>query len=587
MRKNSLSRQQAGFAHIFLLIFLIVGLVVAVYLVGQQTNIFPKAYNKITSLRPSSTETGQTQTVPVLVLKYFPLDSSGAKLDASITGNGDNLDNIRRWTTENTNQVAEKLTEATKYHGYKDPTAQSALKYQLLETKEFLKAVPTKYWPEISWRYSDYRKMLTEDVDVCDYVDNKGVKDVWIWSYQTEENGIFESNMSMGNISRAFWDNQTYGDVSNDHRNLNDLPQCNKTYVVYNFNYRDSGGVGNMIHDYMHQIEQEFMFVDYRFFGNMYTGKPRNFAGPRRCGNTHTPPNLELGEYNYTVETSVRSDCEDWQAVDCTSISNINADCGGSRAEVNCRNWGCNEIGYYVWWMQNLPGLGSDLTFEGQPLRNWWEFMGDFDTALAKGKYSAVPVPPTPTPTPHLGLTMSTNAINLNVSPGSTTKAFDITSVDAKRYGVSLYDAIRNQSGIKLKPDFGNISSGNTVSVNLEVAQNTPFGKYQGRAWIESDRFDGLPYELVMTLGEYIPITVTVAAPFVCTPCAADIVKDARNRIDAKDNALLNSCFGKPLSTVLSGGRSCAAADIKPDGVINQEDADCLRSVYFQSCAAN
>lgn len=73
---------------------------------------------------------------------------------------------------------------------------------------------------------------------------------------------------------------------------------------------------------------------------------------------------------------------------------------------------------------------------------------------------------------------------------------------------------------------------------------------------------------------------------FTCSACAADIVKSARNRVDAQDNAVMSSCFGKPPSTTLPGGRSCAPADINKDGSINQTDADCLRSVYFQTCAA-
>ncbi|MBI2329974.1 S8 family serine peptidase [Candidatus Daviesbacteria bacterium] len=74
--------------------------------------------------------------------------------------------------------------------------------------------------------------------------------------------------------------------------------------------------------------------------------------------------------------------------------------------------------------------------------------------------------------------------------------------------------------------------------------------------------------------------------PFVCSACAADIVKSARNRVDAQDNALLSSCFGKDPATTLPGGRSCTPADINKDGSVNQADVDCLKSVYFQTCTA-
>lgn len=40
-------KNQRGFAHIFLILFLLAGLAVAVYLVQQKTNIFPKAYDSL------------------------------------------------------------------------------------------------------------------------------------------------------------------------------------------------------------------------------------------------------------------------------------------------------------------------------------------------------------------------------------------------------------------------------------------------------------------------------------------------------------------------------------------------------------
>lgn len=77
-----------------------------------------------------------------------------------------------------------------------------------------------------------------------------------------------------------------------------------------------------------------------------------------------------------------------------------------------------------------------------------------------------------------------------------------------------------------------------------------------------------------------------IARPVTCNACAADIVKSSRNRVDAQDNALLSSCFGKSPANTLPGGKACSPADINKDGFINQTDVDCLKSVYFQSCTA-
>jgi hypothetical protein len=33
--------------------------------------------------------------------------------------------------------------------------------------------------------------------------------------------------------------------------------------------------------------------------------------------------------------------------------------------------------------MQSVPGMDNGLTDNGKPLRNWWFFIADFDTAMA------------------------------------------------------------------------------------------------------------------------------------------------------------------------------------------------------------
>jgi len=36
--------------------------------------------------------------------------------------------------------------------------------------------------------------------------------------------------------------------------------------------------------------------------------------------------------------------------------------------------------------MQSIPSKDNNLTFGGNSLRNWWEFISNFDIALEKGK---------------------------------------------------------------------------------------------------------------------------------------------------------------------------------------------------------
>ncbi|HLD83760.1 MAG TPA: hypothetical protein VI979_02820 [archaeon] len=36
--------------------------------------------------------------------------------------------------------------------------------------------------------------------------------------------------------------------------------------------------------------------------------------------------------------------------------------------------------------MQNIPGYANGLYYNGKPLRNWWDFIADFDGEIANGR---------------------------------------------------------------------------------------------------------------------------------------------------------------------------------------------------------
>ena len=100
------------------------------------------------------------------------------------------------------------------------------------------------------------------------------------------------------------------------------------------------------------------------------------------CGWVHIPPNGR-DHYDWVNTAVVPSICSDWHP-----------DGRGQVEMVSCRNWGCrNDSGasFKVWLMQRLPGNNNTLLVEGKPVRNWWEFVGDFDRALASGKSWCVP----------------------------------------------------------------------------------------------------------------------------------------------------------------------------------------------------
>lgn len=105
-----------------------------------------------------------------------------------------------------------------------------------------------------------------------------------------------------------------------------------------------------------------------------------------RCGDTHSPPNT-LGGYDYENPTVVLSDIADWTA-----------DGSGAFAPVNVDTWGSLswpwpdgvmdfsqrvETQWYLYWLMSLPGHDNGLALEVEAITNWWEFIGNWDEAIA------------------------------------------------------------------------------------------------------------------------------------------------------------------------------------------------------------
>jgi len=325
----------------------------------------------------------QAYKIPILVLKYFPIKDG--LLNPDITGINNDITTIRTKVNNLTAQTIDSLEKGSIYHGYKDPSAKPSLDYSVFETKEFLSAIPlsSEFIP-----FADHIQILNE-LNICDYVDNKGIKEVWIWMYHHNETVPIESNMAMGKSSSAFWNRSTYGDISNSYRQL-DLPVCQKTYTVYDYNY--SRGVAEAVENHTHQMEAMFNYVDRRettpqdqwssllFWGNFVGSDITHKIVDPGCGWTHYPPNGK-SDYDWRNEEYIWSDCENWKP-----------DGSGEKKQINCQSWAgstCNDDGglaFKIWWTQNIPGMNNNLYSEGQKLKNWWSFIGDFDQTVQSRK---------------------------------------------------------------------------------------------------------------------------------------------------------------------------------------------------------
>jgi hypothetical protein len=309
-------------------------------------------------------------TIPVLVVCYFPI--KGDRIDIDVTGDvGDPLADVRDRTDEATRTLVQSLEMGSTYHGYKDPAARPSLHYQVVDTIEFLEPLPVCEKVDDQAPMTDYYAIM-DRVDIRRWVEDEGVKEVWLWAYHGDVVGLWESNMA-----------GPYGDISNSRRYPDDLPVLSKTYTVYHYNYgrRPSEAMENHIH----QIEHVLNYVDGRdetpeekwqdlLFWGQFVGSDRShlIVSPR-CGWAHCPPNAEK-QYDWKNRRYVLTDIEDWTP-----------EGTGERMSINCERWDSDQLEWFVYWMQNLPGANNGITYRGCPLTNWWTFIGDFDGAMDAG----------------------------------------------------------------------------------------------------------------------------------------------------------------------------------------------------------
>jgi hypothetical protein len=292
--------------------------------------------------------------IPVLIVRYFPVRDGW--VDIEVTGDvGAPLDHVRRHTVLTTERVIHALETGSIYHGYKDPAALPSLRYHIVDALEYLEPLPSRPDPRFKAPLADYHAIM-QRIDIRRWVEERGVKEIWLWGYHDKVISLWESNMA-----------GPYGDISNSDRNVHDLPVLDKTYTVYHYNYQRD--VPEAVEDHMHQIEAVLRHVDPHLFWDKFVGKP----GEGRCGWSHFPPNGER-DYDWANPKYVWTDIEDWTP-----------EGAGPRQQMNFTRWHGHSLTWFIYWMQNLPGRDNRLSYLGRRLTNWWTFSGDFDGAMASG----------------------------------------------------------------------------------------------------------------------------------------------------------------------------------------------------------
>jgi hypothetical protein len=227
------------------------------------------------------------KVIPVVVVSYFPID--GLNIDKHVTGDwgAPYLDTKAKCEKLTTDLVA-ALGNGSRFRGYKDAATKPSLKYEVVARFEFKKGLPVcDLKPGEKVPMTDYNAIMRE-IGIKNWVENKGVKEVWIWGYHGGVLNLWESNMS-----------SPYGDTSNSSRDDKDLPVLKSTYTVYHYNYQR--GLGEAIEDHMHQLEALLNHIDGRdtapaekwpelLFWGKFVGSDVSHkiaTNPARCGWTH------------------------------------------------------------------------------------------------------------------------------------------------------------------------------------------------------------------------------------------------------------------------------------------------------------
>jgi hypothetical protein len=141
-------------------------------------------------------------TVPVLVVHYFP--TNGANIDLQATGDwGASIESTRAKTRRQTEEVLKALEEGSRYLAFRNPAAKPAVKYTVAGNLEFLHALTTFKKPGHRTPMTDYNQVAAE-ANFQDWVENKGVREVWIWGYHGGKVDLWESSPStIGGCSLA------------------------------------------------------------------------------------------------------------------------------------------------------------------------------------------------------------------------------------------------------------------------------------------------------------------------------------------------------------------------------------------------
>ncbi|MCX8179661.1 MAG: hypothetical protein N3E38_02955 [Candidatus Aenigmarchaeota archaeon] len=322
-------------------------------------NIYKRIYGVDISL-----EGYNSFKIPTMSVVFIPLNNDGS-VDISSTGSWKERDKnvLITHIKHQSEKLAEAINHGSRYHWFKDSESTSSVNYYITDVKIIYEKLST------SNGYVDLESILTK-IDVCNYVDNSYIKEIWLWVYDNVK--PIEFITIMGDKSKESWNMDLDNDGEYDYgyiaQQCQILPICKNSYTVYNFGVTSSLGI--ILSNYSHRIETTLSYVD-AYVWDIFTSS---------CGTPDCPPNLNWPTclYNWDSEATVKSTCIDW-----------NPDPNSAKtSDISCHTWygrRCEKddgFEYKIWWLQNLPGKNNKIVAYGSKVKNWWEFIGNFDEVI-------------------------------------------------------------------------------------------------------------------------------------------------------------------------------------------------------------
>jgi len=357
---------------------------------------------------------GASLVVPVVVINYLPTED-GINLDMNRAP--DDYWQLQYSTLEEAKARINGELRITKFGIEEGTRYRQFARQERVDPYVGIKVVKyfNVYELQLRWdmtrlpyRRIDYHDLFAK-LGMEDLVNNHGVKEVWINMFN-KENFPSVVNSPYNDVATYYWipesnmSSPVTGDISNSYREADDLPVYNHTYVVYgNSGHR---GADTNLHNRGHQIEAQLRYIESLYnpngeggwlFWNHYVGNPVGSSQVKpsgRVGMTHFPPNA-VEDYDYDNPNEVRSDIQDW------------APLGGVFSMVNNQLWKSRqydfnlthtyytrgnrhfkdyrnhaELKWLIYWWQTIPGPSNGLTYQGQPLTNWWDVFYNWDEVI-------------------------------------------------------------------------------------------------------------------------------------------------------------------------------------------------------------